>query len=234
MPNIGSLVDLLGAFTGDPKDVALRARYLREGRLVPRSAKDVRAPQVEGVHAVSMLLGVLKAGPQVEARDQIKQMWRYTTTLAQTHHMTHDGTEQRNKAYPFENILTFGQMILSFIEQAANLDPEQHLGLSSVVKEVVVWRDRAFAAIKLPGWTQYYEGIRNTYRPPGLVISSRIQNFLLPPPVSTTIPNADRIETMTVMPVSVLAKLGEMVRDSRAEAARRGVTIPIDEALAEL
>jgi hypothetical protein len=201
VPNIIRLVDTLGGATPDPRDVQLRARYCREEELLPKSAKNPAAPQVETVHAVVLLLAVLAAGTQVGAPVAVRKLWSLPGDAGQVGRQIAD-------VFPGRPLKTFGGMLAGFLELM--IDGHMNPVPGKVIRtggfrEIAVWRDRLF------GFIADNQGLRKFYEP----------DSDAPDPVPSR-----QIDTITTCPEWVLGRLAGLVAQSRMEARRLNVTIP--------
>ena len=208
MPNLGVLTDTVGMLTGDRRDITIRARYLREKKILSTFAKRTTIPQIETVYAVSLLFAALKAGPQVDSVRAVMELWHlpgYATQFP-----SHSAEVQ--PPVPFADInFTFGQFVASFIEQAASSDKIQREWLARSFSTIAVARDIPFAQIMYPdGRIHYFEALQATS-------------------VRLNIPKSI-IRTATSAGVATIEILGDLVRRSRQDAERLGITIPTEDA----
>jgi len=217
MPNFGTLLQELGGLTGDFPDAALRGRYLREADIIDRSAKDPNAPQVEEVHAVSMLLAVLANGLQVNAASDTRKLWALKPVGLQAVGVDLVGNEVRSPPEVYAGAgLTFGQRLAMAIgARTPNMlmstpFPPESSPTDQDVESVTVWQGRAWASISRTGFDEYF-GDEADFTSYGI--------GRLP---------ADAIATMTSAPAGALRRIARLVEQSRLEAIRRRVKIPTE------
>lgn len=205
MSKVGDLIDTMAGITHDRTDVMIRARNLRAIRVIPHAARRWGGPQIETVHVVSLLLAVLKAGPQVDTAQAVLDLWHlrgWSSTLS-------TGQESNVQAVGFADsrFLTFGQVVADLMEIGASNDPAERGALPSLFSRISVLRDYSSAQIAYPGGRiDYFQ--RDDYIP---TLESVVSTATSAGPVT-------------------IAALSDLVRTSRIEALRLSVTIPTEEA----
>lgn len=215
MPSLSVLYETTALMTGNIQDVSIRTRNCRERGLLGRSSKDRDAPQVESVHGVIVLLAMAASAVQTDAAEAVVRYWGLRGHLWFGHHRGDDGRTVYHPTQLAEGERLLGWDLLSLIEMAADPDPEKRGEASRHVGNVAVWRGWLGASIRCGGVTMIYDGRHSI--PEGMPRSVK-------PLISTT----------TTVPYQAIQRVGDLVRLSRAEAERRGVTIPVDEAFAAL
>jgi len=194
----------------NPSDVVLRGRYLREAQILGRSTKDIDAPQIEVVHVTSIILGVMGCSVQSQAPETARALWGLPATRVRCKNIDPDGRTVFHPSVPFKTTVTFGQAVANLIDQAASLDPNKRaLFASNGFENLTLWRERRLSAsIDYGDRSEFYGNTPDTsygHRKP--VIS----NFV-------------------TLPRLGVSELAELVEQSRAEAAKRGIKIPVEEA----
>lgn len=195
--------------SGNLPDVNLRARNLRENGILGRSSKDPEAPQIEVVHAAALVLATMGYQVQSRATSTARELWNLPSTSITPQHINQQGLSTRGKEIPFSDDLTFGQRVAAFIEQAASTRIENTRSSDAPFEYLIVWRDR-----RLSAGIQYNDRL--------VMYGNSIETSLgRRKPV---------ISNQSMIPLFGVRRLGELVMQSRAEAARRGTTIPVRDA----
>lgn len=207
MARLADLLNTAAGFSGNHTDVLTRSANLQKAGILPPGARKRGTPQIETVHAVSLLLAMLKAGPQIEAAQAAIELW----------HMPVVGSRLNPDQAPYAltHPRTFGQIIASFLETGADPDPEVRARLADLFVSAGVTRDLDHAQIDYgDGHTLFFQG--SAKQKPGL-------NHL-----------AGTIATATAAGPVTIGILADLVRRSRDEAARLNVAIPTEEAFRAL
>lgn len=204
MASVGLLLNEVGKLVNDTSDVLARGRYLRDGKILPKSKRRKTPFEVDTVHAVSLLLAVLKAGPQLDSAQAVIELW----------HMPGAGvlsTDPKKPSTPFPDKLTFGQHVARLVDTFAASDTWGKMSFSQVFSRIEVMRSFPSASIVFPNGTIYHFEVPAD--------SFSWQN---------TLQNA--IKTVTFCDVTSVQTLGSLVIHSRQAAARLGVSIPTADA----
>ena len=222
MPNIGQLGENFVKATAAPSaDLRIRMRYLREGDLLPPSARKADHPQVETVHAVIVLLAYLVGGPQLGVAERVKALWRLPRRPYQSGKSMSPFVALSAGNLPLSprsegklGFLTFGAAVTALVEMAC--EPEADIReLQGYYPQIESSHDVGFAVIR----TDKGSLEDAWYEDPGL----RRQ---WPSPLISAAPSV----SMTTMSSAVLIVLRDQVRESRRVAKRIGITIPTAEA----
>lgn len=210
MARLADLLNTTAKFSGNYTDVLTRAGKLQKAGILPPGSRKRGDPQIENVHENSLLLAVLKAGPQIDAVKAVEELW----------HMPGVGTlypdARVNGGFRFAPYggaaQTFGQYVAWFIEMAASPHPETRAALQDMLATIAVTRDIPHAQINYLG--------------------GRVDYFQLDAKFSSdeTLRLTGTIATATTAGPVTLAILGDLLRRSRDEAARRNIRIPTEDA----
>ena len=196
MSKVKDLIETAARHTHDRTDVMIRVRNLRAQKILPADGRKHTPPQIETVHVVSLMLALLKAGPQVEAAQAVRDLW----TLP-GYYVAHTSGNINFDA----GVLTFGQCLAFYVELLASEDPAQRA--SADFTHFSASRNFEVAQIVYPdGRTHYFQ--RGGYRPALEGIMS----------------------TATSADLETVRDFADLVRHSRAEAKRLGVTIAVEDA----
>ncbi len=205
LSKVKDLIETAARHTHDRTDVVIRVRNLRAIKALPADGRKHSGPQIETVHVVSLVLALLKAGPQVDAAEAVRDLWTlpgYITT-----HPRNEAGVLPVASYFTGTYQTFGQFLASFVEVGASSDPDQRASLPSLFSSVNASRDYAFAQIHLPGGHIHYFQ-RDGYNPALAGVMS----------------------TATGTDPATIGDFADLVRHSRVEALRLGTTIPVEDA----
>lgn len=221
--NFTGLTQELQLQTGDFSGTAGTQRAMREGGLMGSSAKDPRKPQIASVHGVSGLFSALIQGPNARLVENVRKVWRLKPVYAQSRQRDEHGTESIGPAVhikPDKRLL--GQeigLIMSLLAPYSN--PLMSLGapadsVTDMYENVAVWvwQGCSQAAIE-------YKTLRVIYAVDDSEEAVQRGDLLARPSIIEAIKKAPRVS---------LARLGQLVRASEAEAARRGIEISTDTA----
>ncbi len=222
MPNIGQLGENFVQGTAAPSaDLRIRMRYLREGDLLPASARKADHPQVESVHAVIVLLAYLVGGPQLGVAERVKALWRLSRRPYQSGKSRSPFVALSAGSLPLSpgwegklGLLTFGAALTALVEMACKPDADIR-ELQGFYPQIEASHDVGFAVIRTgEGLLEdaWYEdsGLRRQW----------------PSPLISAAPSV----SMTTMSSAILIVLRDQVRESRRMAKKLGVTIPTAEA----
>jgi hypothetical protein len=186
-------------------------RYLHEGGFFDRAAKSPHTPQVDVVHGVIGALALLAPEMQVAVCDDVRTFWHLRTrSFGNRANSLYIGAPLLGSSLPNGAISTLGEQLSALIEQFANPDSRKRMKIPETT--LIVWRGQAMAAIQ----------------------TDKTFDRFTRDPESREAPTRPPASVMAVAQTEVFQRIGDLVRESRAEAVRRGITIPVSKAYTAL
>lgn len=213
MPSFGALKEEMASLSGSLPAATLVMRYLHTDGFFDRAAKSQDTPQIEVVHGVIAILALMAPKLQIEVSKAVRAYWNLRTrSFGDRVNALYSGPPPVPSSLPCGTISTLGAQLVGILGRFASFDANVREDIEATNIKLTVWRDVTQATIQTHNTYDLYIGDLEDH-----LERSR-------PPLSIT----------AIAEKEVFQRIGALVRESRIEAARRGVSISTDKAYAAL